>query len=85
MTPTVKPHRWIATCYAFAFCALALPSTAAASDDILNTREINITGKYLLFPVSNNGQRGRMTVRVGEQLVHNLDCDFAPNKDSIDW
>ena len=50
-----------------------------------NTSEINITGKYLLFPVSNKGQRGRMTVKVGEQLVHNLDCDFAPDKDSIDW
>ena len=50
-----------------------------------NARELKITGKYLIFPVSNKGQRGRMTVRVGEQLVHNLDCDFPPDKDSIDW
>ena len=52
---------------------------------LANAREIAITGKYLLFPVSNKGQRGRMTIRVGEQLVHNLDCDFARTKDGIDW
>ena len=48
-------------------------------------REIKITGKYILFPVSNKGQRGRMTILVGDQLVHNLDCDFPPTKDAIDW
>ena len=48
-------------------------------------REIRITGKYILLPVSNRGQRGRMTVTVGEQLVHNLDCDFAPSPNAIDW
>ena len=26
-----------------------------------------------------------MTIYVGDQLVHNLDCDFPPNKDAIDW
>jgi len=50
-----------------------------------NAREVTITGKYLIFPVSNKGQRGRMTIRVGDQLVHNLDCDFPPNKEAIDW
>ena len=50
-----------------------------------NAREVKITGKYLIFPVSNSGHRGRMTIRVGEQLVHNLDCDFSPNKDAVDW
>ena len=50
-----------------------------------NAQEIKITGKYIIFPVSNRGQRGRMTIYVGEQLVHNLDCDFPPNKDAIDW
>lgn len=49
------------------------------------TREIEITGKYILLPISNRGQRGRMTVTVGERLVHKLDCDFPPNPDSIDW
>jgi fructan beta-fructosidase len=52
---------------------------------IENARELKITGKYLLFPVSNKGQRGRMTVRVGDQLVHSLNCDFPANKDAIDW
>ncbi len=50
-----------------------------------STQEIEISGKYLLFPVSNAGQRGRMTVYVGDQLVHNLDCDFPPSKDAVDW
>jgi len=50
-----------------------------------NTQEIEITGKYIIFPVSNQGQRGRTTIYVGDQLVHNLDCDFPPNKDAIDW
>ena len=49
------------------------------------TREIKITGKYIIFPVSNQGQRGRTTIYVGDQLVHNLDCDFPPNKEAIDW
>ena len=50
-----------------------------------HTQEIQLTGKYILFPVSNQGQRGRMTIYVGEQLVHNLDCDFPSSKDAIDW
>jgi fructan beta-fructosidase len=50
-----------------------------------NARELAITGKYLLFPVSNKGQRGRMTIHVGDQLVHNLDCDFPASTDAIDW
>ena len=50
-----------------------------------NTREIKITGKYIILPVSNKGKRGRMSIHVGGQLVHNLDCDFPPNKEAIDW
>jgi fructan beta-fructosidase len=49
------------------------------------TQIIEVTGKYILFPVSNEGQRGRMTIYVGDQLVHNLDCDFPPSSDAIDW
>jgi fructan beta-fructosidase len=60
-------------------------SNTPANAPVDNAIEIKITGKYLLIPVSNKGRRGRMTIRVGEQLVHNLDCDFAPNKDSTDW
>jgi fructan beta-fructosidase len=50
-----------------------------------HARQIQITGKYLLFPVSNQGQRGRLTIRIGDQLVHNLDCDFPPTPDRVDW
>ncbi len=52
---------------------------------LVNPQEIKLTGNYILFPVSNKGQRGRLTIMVGDQLVHNLDCDFPPNKDAIDW
>ncbi len=58
---------------------------ADANPHLENAQEIEITGKYILFPVSNRGQRGRMTIYVDDQLVHNLDCDFPPNKDAIDW
>ncbi|MBC8875721.1 MAG: glycoside hydrolase family 32 protein [Planctomycetes bacterium] len=58
---------------------------ADANPHLENAQEIEITGKYILFPVSNRGQRGRMTIYVGDQLVHNLDCDFPPDKDAIDW
>ena len=49
------------------------------------TREVKITGKYLIVPISNLGLRGRMTITVGDQLVHGLDCDFPANKETIDW
>lgn len=48
-------------------------------------REITITGRYLLLPISNRGVRGRMTVHVGQTLVHHLDCDFPVNGEAVDW
>ena len=64
---------------------VAPPKRGGAPPQMENAQEIKITGKYIIFPVSNKGQRGRMTIVVDGQLVHNLDCDFPPNKDSIDW
>jgi len=61
------------------------PRRGGGTPHLENAQEIEITGKYIIFPVSNKGQRGRMTIVVGDQLVHNLDCDFPPNKDAIDW
>lgn len=58
---------------------------ADANPHSQTTFEVEISGDYLIFPVSNKGQRGRTTVYVGDQLVHNLDCDFPADKDSIDW
>lgn len=49
------------------------------------TRALKVTGKYIIFPVSNRGRRARLTITVGDQLVHNLDCDFPPDKNAIDW
>jgi len=51
-----------------------------------NAREIKITGKYIIFPVSNSRpKKGRMAITVDEQLVHHLDCDFPAGKDAVDW
>jgi len=50
-----------------------------------HTQEIKIAAKYIIFPVTNDGPRGRMTVTVGDTLVHNLDCNFPADKDDIDW
>jgi len=64
---------------------VAAPRRTGETPHLEKAQEIEITGKYLLFPVSNKGQRGRMTVVVGERLVHNLDCDFPPNPGAVDW
>jgi len=63
----------------------APPLRGGKTPPLQNPRELKITGKYVIFPVSNKGQRGRMTIHVGDQLVHNLDCDFPPSKDAADW
>ncbi len=48
--------------------------------------EVAITGRYLIFPVANdNVKRGRMTVLVGNELVHSLECDFPQDEAGIDW
>jgi fructan beta-fructosidase len=61
------------------------PRRGGQTPQLKNARQLAITGKYLLFPVSNKGQRGRMTINVGDQLVHNLDCDFPANTNAVDW
>jgi len=64
---------------------VAPPKRDAGPPAMTIAREIKITGKYIIFPVSNKGKRGRTTIMVGDQLVHNLDCDFPADKDAIDW
>jgi fructan beta-fructosidase len=61
------------------------PGRSQPAPPLAKAREIKITGQYLLFPVSNQGQRGRMTIYVGDQLVHNLDCDFPRDRAAVDW
>ena len=61
------------------------PRRQADPPPMENAQELEITGKYILFPVSNSGQRGRMTIVINDQLVHNLDCNFPNNADNIDW
>ena len=57
----------------------------AASAHPDSSRDLTVTGRYILFPVSNKGQRSLMKITVGDQLVHHLDCDFPPSADAIDW
>ena len=65
-------------------CSANAPRLNVTADGKV-VREIEITGKYLLIPISNKGKRGRLTVTVEGELVHNLDCDFPARKDDIDW
>ena len=51
-----------------------------------NPVEVELTGRYLIFPVANDqAKRGRMTVIVGDELVHSLECDFPMDEAGIDW
>ena len=47
--------------------------------------ELPVTGKMLLLPCTGGKGGGHLTVKVGEELVHNLKCTFAPNKDAVSW
>ena len=47
--------------------------------------ELPVTGKMLLLPCTGGKGGGHLTVKVGEHLVHNLKCTFAPNKDAVSW
>jgi len=47
--------------------------------------ELPVTGTMLLLPITDGKGGGRMTVMVGDQLVHSLACTFAPDKDSITY
>ncbi len=47
--------------------------------------ELPVTGKMLLLPCTGKKGGGHLTVKVGEQLVHNLRCTFAPSKDAVQW
>jgi len=64
--------------------------------DAVWTREIAITGKYLLLPIKNGGRppfvvgKGITTMQildvfVGEMLVHSPNIYLAHRKDEIDW
>jgi fructan beta-fructosidase len=87
----MKRSLFVAGCLSLVLVAVVMLSQTSAqakkkpAPPPENAREITITGKYLLVPVSNKGKRGRMTIHVGEQLVHNLDCDFPASKDAVDW
>lgn len=59
---------------------------AAPIPELQNPFEVALTGRYLIFPVANDqAKRGRMTVIVGDELVHSLECDFPADEAGIDW
>jgi fructan beta-fructosidase len=64
---------------------LPLPPGARPGPAVQNVKEIKITGRYLIFPVINDGPRVWLTVHVGAQLVHKIECNFAARTDKIDW
>ena len=69
---------------------------AGNGDNTVWTREIPITGKYLLLPIKNGGKDGFLVgknrsttqildVFVGEMLVHSPNIYLAHHKEEIDW
>jgi len=68
-----------------AVCAVVLGAIAPMAD-AAESREIKITGKYLLVPIGNDGVKNtRITIHVGDTLVHNLDMFVPTKKDKITW
>jgi fructan beta-fructosidase len=65
---------------------------AAAPASHPESREIALTGNLLLVPVAKGQQpaakgkeRGRLTVRVDGNLVHNLEVHLAQTKEDVEW
>ena len=69
----------------------AAPRDQAAPIEAVATREIKLTGKLLLYPVSserNHGKKeknGLLSVRVDGVLIHNLEGKLAMTKDDVAW
>ena len=76
-----------AVCLLFVLLACAGTATVRADEapELKDPLKIKITGKYIVFPVSNKGKRGRMTIVVDDSLVHNLDCDFPSDTNAVSW
>jgi fructan beta-fructosidase len=58
-------------------------NTRAAAEVKDGVRAITMTGRYLLFPVSNSAKPVRMTVAVGGRVVHDFEVNLAA--DRADW
>jgi len=68
------------------------PVPAAAKGSFVcpsaKSKELKVTGKYLLIPVTNAKGRnacGPMVITVGDELAHNLAVDFPASEAEIDW
>jgi fructan beta-fructosidase len=49
------------------------------------TREIKLTGKLLLYPVSKGKNKGMLSVRVDGALIHNLEGNLAQTREDVAW
>ena len=67
----------------------AAPKAPAAPADAAVTREIKLTGKLLLYPVTKgkkeDKKKGMLSVRVDGALIHNLEGKLAQAKDDVVW
>ena len=67
----------------------AAPKAAAVPADTAVTREIKLTGKLLLYPVTKgkkeDKKKGMLSVRVNGTLIHNLEGKLAQSKDEVVW
>ena len=49
------------------------------------TRELKLTGKLLLYPVSNGKNKSMLAVRVDGALIHHLEGNLAQTKEQVAW
>jgi fructan beta-fructosidase len=65
---------------------IASLNLSAAPADAPATRELKLTGKLLLYPVSNGKKnKGMLSVRVDGALIHNLEGNLARTKEEVAW
>lgn len=57
--------------------------TRAAAEIKDRTRDLALTGRYLLVPISNTAKPVRMTVSIGGRAVHDFEVNLAA--DRTDW
>jgi hypothetical protein len=82
----------VALCTAFLIGGFFTPrltaapkTTPAATAGASATREIKLSGKLLLYPVSKGKNKGKLSVRVDGALIHNLEGNLSQTRDVVAW
>lgn len=60
-------------------------SAVAGRNPAPGVREIALTGRLLLFPVTKEKTKGKLSVHVDGALVHKLDGHLAQTKEDVAW